>query len=129
MATKALADLYVEKLKDLYSAEQQILKALPKMVKAATHEDLRNAFETHRQQTQTHVERLQQIFEELGKSPQGKVCHGMKGIVEEGAESRYTTSEPPRGRGSRRSGMKPGSGSPIGVERRPNETKKRSMAV
>ena len=94
MATKALIDLYVEKLKDLYSAEHQILKALPKMVKAVTHQDLRNAFETHHRQTQTHVERLEQIFEELGKSPQGKVCHGMKGIIEEGAELMKADVEP-----------------------------------
>ncbi len=86
MATNTLTDLYLEKLKDLYSAEQQILKALPKMVKAATHTDLQNAFETHRRQTETHVQRLDQIFEELGKSAQGKTCHGMKGIIEEGAE-------------------------------------------
>jgi len=86
MATNTLTDLYLEKLKDLYSAEQQILKALPKMVKSATHGDLQNAFETHRRQTETHVQRLDQIFEELGKSPAGKTCHGMKGIIEEGAE-------------------------------------------
>jgi ferritin-like metal-binding protein YciE len=86
MATNTLNDLYLEKLKDLYSAEQQILKALPKMVKAATHGVLQNAFETHRRQTEAHVQRLDQIFEELGRSPQGKTCHGMKGIIEEGAE-------------------------------------------
>lgn len=94
MATKALAELYAEKLKDLYSAEQQILKALPKMVKASTHTDLQNAFETHRRQTQTHVERLDQIFQELARSPHGKVCHGMKGIIEEGAELMREDLEP-----------------------------------
>jgi ferritin-like metal-binding protein YciE len=86
MATNTLTDLYIEKLKDLYNAEHQILKALPKMVKAATHGDLQDAFETHRRQTETHVRRLDQIFEELGRSPEGKTCHGMKGIIEEGAE-------------------------------------------
>jgi ferritin-like metal-binding protein YciE len=81
-----MTDLYVEKLKDLYSAEHQILKALPKMVQAATHEALRDAFETHRLQTETHVERLDKIFEELGKSPKGKMCRGVQGIIEEGGE-------------------------------------------
>ena len=86
MATNTFTDLYVEKLKDLYSAEQQILKALPKMAKAATHRELQDAFETHRQQTETHVDRLERIFEELGRSPHGKLCRGVQGIIEEGAE-------------------------------------------
>ena len=94
MATNTLTELYVEKLKDLYSAEQQILKALPKMVKAATHAELQNAFETHRRQTETHVQRLDQIFEELGKSPHGKACAGVKGIIEEGAELMKEDPEP-----------------------------------
>lgn len=94
MATKDLSELYVEKLKDLYSAEQQILKALPKMVKAAGHADLQNAFETHRRQTEGHVNRLDQIFAQLGKSAQGKTCHGMKGIIEEGAELIAEKPEP-----------------------------------
>jgi len=86
MVANTLTDLYVEKLKDLYSAEHQILRALPKMVSVATHEALRDAFETHRLQTETHVERLDQIFEELGKSPKGKICRGVQGIIDEGAE-------------------------------------------
>lgn len=86
MATNTLSDLYVEKLKDLYSAEQQILKALPKMVKAATHGDLQKAFKAHLGQTEQHVARLDHIFEALAKSPHGKTCNGMKGIIEEGAE-------------------------------------------
>jgi ferritin-like metal-binding protein YciE len=86
MGANTMTDLYVEKLKDLYSAEHQILKALPKMAKAATHEALRDAFETHRRQTETHVERLEQIFEELGRNPKGKVCRGVQGIIDEGAE-------------------------------------------
>jgi ferritin-like metal-binding protein YciE len=94
MATNTLADLYVEKLKDLYNAEQQILKALPKMVKAASHSELQDAFETHRRQTEGHVQRLEQIFEELGKSATGKMCHGMKGIIEEGAELIKEEAEP-----------------------------------
>jgi ferritin-like metal-binding protein YciE len=94
MPAKTLTDVYVDKLKDLYSAEQQILKALPKLVKAATHEDLQNAFETHRRQTKIHVERLDQIFEALGKAPRGKTCQGMQGIIEEGAELIKEKSEP-----------------------------------
>ena len=89
-----LNELYVEKLKDLYSAEQQILKTLPKMEKAAGHADLQNAFETHRQQTETHVQRLEQIFEQIGKTARGKTCHGMKGIIEEGAELLKEKPEP-----------------------------------
>src|SRR5581483_7235144 len=94
MAATNLSELYVEKLKDLYSAEQQILKALPKMEKAAGHADLQNAFETHRRQTETHVQRLEQIFEELGQSARGKMCHGMQGIIEEGAELMKEKPEP-----------------------------------
>jgi len=86
MAVNNLSDLYLDKLKDLYSAEQQILKALAKMVMAATHRELQDAFEMHRQQTEIHVERLERIFEALGKSPRGKTCQGVKGIIEEGAE-------------------------------------------
>ncbi len=94
MATNTMAELYVDKLKDLYSAEQQILKALPKMVKAATHPELQQAFETHRRQTETHVQRLDRIFEELGKSAHGKTCQGIKGIIEEGAELIKQEPEP-----------------------------------
>jgi len=86
MATNTLADLYVEQLKDLYSAEQQILKALPKMVKAANHDELRTAFQTHLAQTREHVARLDHIFEALAKSPMGVTCQGMQGIIEEGGE-------------------------------------------
>ncbi len=86
MAPNTLADLYVDELKDLYSAEQQILKALPKMIKAATHDELKQAFETHREQTEIHVQRLELVLNALGKSPKGKKCHGMQGVLEEGAE-------------------------------------------
>src|SRR5579862_838874 len=94
MPPTTLAELYVEELKDLYSAEKQILTALPKMIKAATHEELKEAFETHRQQTEGHVQRLEQIFEELGESPRGKKCHGMEGVIEEGAELIQDQPEP-----------------------------------
>jgi ferritin-like metal-binding protein YciE len=85
-ALDTLEKLYVNELKDLYNAEQQILKALPKMIKAAAHPELKQAFSTHLNQTEGHVERLARIFEDLGTSPRGKKCHGMEGVIEEGAE-------------------------------------------
>lgn len=81
-----LHDLYVSELKDLYSAENQILKALPKMIKAATHKELKRAFTVHERQTQQHVKRLERIFKELGEKPTGKKCVGMEGLLEEGKE-------------------------------------------
>ena len=90
MATKTklntLQDLFVEELRDLYSAENQLVKALPKMAKAASAEELKAAFEEHLEQTKEHVQRLEQIFEELGEKPTGKTCKAMEGLVEEGAE-------------------------------------------
>jgi ferritin-like metal-binding protein YciE len=70
----------------LYSAEKQITKALPKMAKAASSKELRQAFESHLKETNGHVERLEQIFETLGKSSKGKTCEGMKGLLSEGSE-------------------------------------------
>ena len=81
-----LTELYVEQLKDLYSAETQILKALPKMTKAASHAELQRAFTRHRRETERQVERLERIFRELGKSPRGKKCVGMEGLIEEAQE-------------------------------------------
>ena len=86
MKLDSLNTLFVEELRDLYSAENQLLKALPKMAKAATSEELRQAFEDHLRQTEDHVERLEEIFEKLDKKPTGKTCHGMKGLIEEGSE-------------------------------------------
>ncbi len=86
MALKNLQDLYVDELKDLYNAEQQVLKALPKMAKAASSAELKNAFNQHLEQTKEQVRRLDHIFEELGKAPRGKKCIGMRGIIEEGSE-------------------------------------------
>jgi ferritin-like metal-binding protein YciE len=86
MASESLQDVYVEQLKDLYSAEQQILKALPKMAKAATHADLRSAFEEHELLTRTHVDRLEKIFSQLGEKPGGHKCKGMEGLLAEGDE-------------------------------------------
>jgi ferritin-like metal-binding protein YciE len=81
-----LDDLFYDTLKDIYYAERKILKALPKMARAANDEKLRAAFETHRDQTETHVERLQQCFELLGKRAQGKTCDAIEGILAEGEE-------------------------------------------
>jgi ferritin-like metal-binding protein YciE len=86
MEMETLRDLFVHGLKDLYSAENQIIKALPKMIKSATSEELKEAFQTHLEQTKGQVERLDQIFEELDESPCGKKCKGMEGLLEEGKE-------------------------------------------
>lgn len=86
MATepKTLDDLFLDTLKDIYYAEKQILKALPKMAKAASSPELRQAFQTHRDETETHVERLGEVFEAIGKAPRGKTCDAILGIIEEG---------------------------------------------
>ena len=86
MAEKGLKELYIDELKDLYSAENQLVKALPKMAKAATSDKLRQGFEEHLEQTKGHVQRLEQIFKGLGESPKGKKCKGMEGLIEEGSE-------------------------------------------
>lgn len=86
MKLASLQDLYVEELKDLYSAENQILKALPKMAKAAESQDLRAAFEEHEHQTREQVRRLEQIFDKLDTDAKGKVCKGMQGLLAEGDE-------------------------------------------
>jgi ferritin-like metal-binding protein YciE len=95
MPEKTLNDLFHATLKDIYFAERQILKALPKMAKAAKSEELKNAFLTHRDETEVHIERLQQVFEVLGKRAQGKTCEAIKGILEEGEEvlEEYADSE------------------------------------
>ncbi len=81
-----LDDLYLDELRDAYNMETQILKALPKMAKAATSQDLRNAFQEHEQQTQNQVSRLDQIFQMHNMKSRGKKCAGMEGILEEGKE-------------------------------------------
>jgi ferritin-like metal-binding protein YciE len=86
MKLDTLEQLYINELRDLYSAENQLLKALPKMAKGATSPELKDAFEKHLEQTKGHVERLEQIFEQLDEDPKGKTCHGMKGLIEEGSE-------------------------------------------
>lgn len=86
MEIDSLRKLYIEELKDLYSAEKQILQALPRMAKKASNAQLKAAFEEHLRQTEQQVQRLDQIFEALGKSPRGKKCKGMEGLIEEGKE-------------------------------------------
>ena len=86
MKLDTLQKLYIDELRDLYNAENQLLKALPKMAKAASSEELKNAFEKHLEQTETHVERLENIFEQLDQTPKGKTCRAMKGLIEEGSE-------------------------------------------
>ena len=86
MKLDTLEKLYVDELRDIYNAENQLLKALPKMAKGASSPDLKDAFETHLRQTESHVERLEQIFGELDQSPKGKTCRAMKGLIEEGSE-------------------------------------------
>jgi len=83
---KTLEDLFHDTLKDIYYAERKILKALPKMARGAESPDLKAAFEKHRDETEGHVERLQQVFELLGKRAQGKTCPAIDGIIEEGEE-------------------------------------------
>jgi ferritin-like metal-binding protein YciE len=86
MEHQALKELYIDELKDIYNAENQLVKALPKMAKAANSEELRTGFEEHLEQTRGHVQRLEQIFKELGEKPSGKKCKGMEGLVAEGQE-------------------------------------------
>jgi len=86
MKANRLKHLYVEELKDLYSAENQLVKALPKMAKASTSAELREAFEKHLGQTKEHVARLEEIFNALGERPKGKRCKGMEGLIQEGVE-------------------------------------------
>ncbi|MCL7999821.1 ferritin-like domain-containing protein [Brucella sp. 21LCYQ03] len=83
---KTLDDLFYDTLKDIYYAERKIVKALPKMARAAVTPELKAAFETHKEQTQEHIERLQQVFELLGKRAKGKTCDAIEGIIAEGEE-------------------------------------------
>jgi ferritin-like metal-binding protein YciE len=94
MQLSTLEDLLVDELKDLYSAENQLLKAIPKMAKAATSKGLRAGFEKHLKQTEGHVERLEQVCDDLGVSPKGKKCKAMEGLIEEGADIIEEDAEP-----------------------------------
>jgi ferritin-like metal-binding protein YciE len=94
MEMDSLRELYVDELKDLYSAEKQILQALPKMVKKASNAKLKKALQDHLEVTQMQLERLDKVFEEIGKSPRGKKCKGMEGLLEEGKEMMQEDMEP-----------------------------------
>jgi ferritin-like metal-binding protein YciE len=94
MSLSTLKDLLIEELKDLYSAENQLTKALPRMAKAAQSEELRAAFQTHLEETEEHVARLEKIMEQLGESPKGKKCKAMEGLVKEGKEVLEEDAEP-----------------------------------
>jgi ferritin-like metal-binding protein YciE len=86
MAAENLQELFVNELRDIYDAEKQLTRALPKMAKAAESEELRAAFEEHLEQTRGHVGRLEEVFKLLGMAARGKPCEGMKGLIEEGEE-------------------------------------------
>jgi ferritin-like metal-binding protein YciE len=93
MSVDTIEKLFVDELKDLYSAENQITKALPKLAKASTSEDLRAAFESHLGETEEQIKRLEEIFTMLDVSPKGKTCVAMKGLLEEGSEVLEDTQE------------------------------------
>ena len=86
MESQALKELFVDELRDLYNAENQLIKALPKMAKAANSEELSSGFEAHLEQTKGHVQRLEQVFETLGEKASGKKCKAMEGLIAEGTE-------------------------------------------
>ena len=87
MENQGLRELYISELKDIYSAENQMVKALPKLAKASSSTELRQGFENHLDQTKVHVQRLEEIFRSLEESPKGKKCAGMEGLVKEGSEA------------------------------------------
>jgi len=95
MKVDSMDKLFISELKDLYSAEHQITKALPKMAKAASSNELKTALEHHLKETEQQVQRLEQIFEMIGESPKGKTCDGMKGVLEEGSRSMQDADEGP----------------------------------
>ena len=86
MSNEGLKELYVDELRDIYNAENQLLKALPKMAKAASSEKLQQGFEEHLEQTKGHIQRLDKIFKSMDESPKGKKCMGMEGLVKEGGD-------------------------------------------
>ena len=94
MNVDSLDKLYLEQLRDVYDAENQLVRALPKMAQAASAPELRAAFEDHLEKTRGHVRRLDQIFQTLGEPPKGKPCKAMLGLIEEGEEMLQDDSEP-----------------------------------
>ena len=102
MPAKSLQDLFIDELKDLYSAENQILKALPRIIRAADSVELKQALQEHADVTQKHVQRLEQIVADLGAKPRGKKCMGMEGVLAEGKEVLQEKLEPHRWRAKSR---------------------------
>jgi len=94
MQVDSLEKLYVDQLRDIYDAENQLVRALPKMAKAASSAELRSAFEEHLEQTREHVHRLDEIFQTLGHPSKGKSCKAMVGLIEEGEEIMKNDAEP-----------------------------------
>jgi ferritin-like metal-binding protein YciE len=94
MSLDSLDKLFLEELKDVYNAEKQILRALPRMAKAADSPELQQAFTMHQKETEGQVQRLERIFKELGQAPRGKKCKGMEGLLEEGKEVLQEDGEP-----------------------------------
>lgn len=94
MEMNSLQDLYVEKLQDLYSAENQIIKALPKMIQRTSNQDLKRALQQHLEVTQQHAQRLEQLAQRMNKKAQGKMCKGMQGLLEEGDELLQKPGDP-----------------------------------
>jgi ferritin-like metal-binding protein YciE len=94
MQLNSLKDLYVEQLRDLYSAETQLVEALPKMAQAASSTDLKKAFQSHLDETRTQKQRLEQIFSEIGTTPQGETCKAMEGLIKEGEQVIQATGDP-----------------------------------
>ncbi len=87
MEINSLRELYIDQLRDLYDAENQLIKALPKMAKGATSDELREGIEEHLEQTKNQAQRLEQIFERFGEKPKGEKCKGMEGVIKEGSET------------------------------------------
>jgi len=87
VALESLNDLFVEQLRDLYDAENQLIKALPKMAEGANSVELRQGFEEHLEQTKEHAQRIETIFEQLGQKAKAKKCKGMEGLIKEGSEA------------------------------------------
>lgn len=94
MAMRTFEDAFVEELKDVLHAEKQLLKALPKMAKKASHPQLKKAFENHLQQTEQQVARLEQVFESLGRAPRARKCEAMQGIIAEGEHAMQEDADP-----------------------------------
>src|ERR1700733_1381059 len=95
MKIETMQDLFTSQIMDLYDAEQRLVKALPKMAEASISPQLRHAFESHLQETKGQVERLERIFEQIGKKPKAETCDAMKGLISEGEEMISDTEELP----------------------------------